>query len=222
VNPTLEGLLGEIGRYAPAAADGYARIRALIDADGALPASQKALMVAVNASRARDPELAQSELRRANALGLPPRQRAAALTTLLLSRGESLAAAFAAAAGPIDPGGNALPAYAGPPDQYLREYLVLDVLPPRMSQLADRVPEAFAGYAAMHHAALRADPALSLLGELILCSLNAVDLETEFIAIHAAGARRVGATDEQLVEAVLCAIPVSGVGAWAAAAAALF
>lgn len=222
MTPDLERLLAEIGAYAPAAADGYARIRALIDTDGALPAAQKALIVAVNAARADDPALAAAELRRADALGLPRRQRAAATTTLLLSRGESLAAAFVAAGGPIDPGGPPLAPYAGAPAEYLREYMVTDTLPPRMSRLAERAPDAFAGYAAMHHAALRADPELAMLSELILCSLNAVDLETEFIAIHAASARRVGATDEHLIEAVLCAIPVSGVGAWAAAAAALF
>ena len=91
-----------------------------------------------------------------------------------------------------------------------------------MTQLGEHAPEVLAGYVAMHHAALRADPVLGLLSELILCSINAADLQRDFMAIHAAGARRVGASEAQLVEAVLCAIPVSGAGAWAVGAGALF
>jgi alkylhydroperoxidase/carboxymuconolactone decarboxylase family protein YurZ len=215
-------LLDHVSVLGPSAAEGYARIRASIDTDGALPAAHKALMVAVNAARFRDPELVAAELRRARELGLGERERAAAALTLLLSRGESSASLFVSAGEPLTADGPALPALDQDPADYLREYNRTDTLPTRMSLLAHHAPQAFEGYVAMHHAALRADPDLARLCELILCSLNAADLRGDFVAIHAAGARRVDATDAQLVEAVLCAVPVSGVGAWAVAAAGLF
>ncbi len=218
----LDEVLEQAALLGPAATGGYAQIRALIDSDGALSAAHKALMVAVNAARYRDPELVAAELRRARELGLTERERAAAVLTLLLSRGESAASLFVSAGDPLVADGPPLPASGVDPADYLLEYNRTDTLPARMSLLRDNAPQAFVGYVAMHHAALRADPELALLCELILCSLNAADLRGDFVAIHAAGARRVDATDAQLVEAVLCAVPVSGVGAWAVAAAGLF
>jgi len=35
-------------------------------------------------------------------------------------------------------------------------------------------------------------------------------------ATHVSGARRAGATDEEIAEAVLCAVPAAGVAAWMA------
>lgn len=217
-----EQLLQQIAVLGPSAADGYRQIRAIIDSDGALPAAQKALIVAVNAARLRDPELVASELRRARELGLSERERSVAAVALLLSRGESAASLFVSADQPLVADGPPLAPLTVSPVDYLREYMATETLPERMTLLADRAPDAFAGYVAMHHAGLRADRDLALLAELIVCSINAADLRSDFVAIHAAGARRVGGTDAQLVEAVLCAIPVSGVGAWAVAAAGLF
>src|SRR5581483_7565636 len=78
------------------------------------------------------------------------------------------------------------------------------------------------GYHRMHRGALKADPDAAKLAELVLVAVNAADLESRFVGIHAASARAAGLTDDQLVEAVVCAIPVRGVAAWAAAAEALF
>jgi alkylhydroperoxidase/carboxymuconolactone decarboxylase family protein YurZ len=88
--------------------------------------------------------------------------------------------------------------------------------------MADNVPEVFAGYQRMHHGALAADPRATKLAELALVALNAGELQTRFVAIHAATARRADATDAELLEAVICAIPVRGVAAWAAGAEGLF
>jgi alkylhydroperoxidase/carboxymuconolactone decarboxylase family protein YurZ len=98
---------------------------------------------------------------------------------------------------------------------------VADTLPPRLAVLQERSASVFEGYFRMHHAVLRARPQSSKLAELVLCSLNAADLRGDFVAVHAGGARRAGATDDELLEAFVCAMAVGGVGAWAVAAGAL-
>ena len=104
---------------------------------------------------------------------------------------------------------------------YFRAYNAGE-LPGRLRALLEHAPESFDGYFRMHQAVLSSDPQTDALAELALCAINAAELETGFIAIHAASARRRGVSDGQLVEAVLCAVPVGGVAAWAAAAAAIF
>jgi alkylhydroperoxidase/carboxymuconolactone decarboxylase family protein YurZ len=44
--------------------------------------------------------------------------------------------------------------------------------------------------------------------------VNAAEFATRFVGIHATGARNVGATEAEIVEAVVCAIPISGVASW--------
>jgi AhpD family alkylhydroperoxidase len=80
----------------------------------------------------------------------------------------------------------------------------------------------FEGYFRMHHAVLSSDTRTNALAELVLCTVNTAELAGSFVAIHAAAARRRGVTDAQLVEAVLCAVPVAGVAAWALGSAAVF
>ena len=80
----------------------------------------------------------------------------------------------------------------------------------------------FAGYHRMHHGALAADPGATKLAELVLVSLNAAELQRGFVEIHAATARMASASDDELVEAIVCAIRVVGVAAWAAGAEGLF
>jgi alkylhydroperoxidase/carboxymuconolactone decarboxylase family protein YurZ len=91
-----------------------------------------------------------------------------------------------------------------------------------MAILAAHAPAVFAGYHRMHHGALAADPRTTKLCELVLIAINAAELQGRFVGIHAVTARHAGATDAELVEAVLCAVPVAGIAAWASAAEALF
>ena len=56
---------------------------------------------------------------------------------------------------------------------------------------------------------------------MILCGINAAEFASAFVQIHADAARRQGATDDQILGAVLSVIPVSGVAAWPAAAEAI-
>jgi 4-carboxymuconolactone decarboxylase len=91
-----------------------------------------------------------------------------------------------------------------------------------MAIMQREVPEVFAGYHRMHHGVLAADPTVAKLAETILVAVNAAQFQPRLISIHAVTARRAGATDAELVEAVVCAIPVSGAAAWASGADALF
>ena len=207
--------LGVVERVAPAAAAGYARIRGVIDADGALPARVKAMLVAVAACVRGYDDVARREVARGRELGLDDDELGAAAATMLLSRGEGLVGRLVAAAGTIEPTGPARPPDDRDAETYFLEYAGADVLPPRNAVLARRAPDVFAGYHAVHHGALRADPERALLAELVCCVIQASELQGAFVAVHAEMARRVGATEDELLEAVLCAMPVAGIAAWA-------
>jgi alkylhydroperoxidase/carboxymuconolactone decarboxylase family protein YurZ len=215
-------VIEQIGRVAPESAAGYARIRAVIDSDGAIRAAHKALMVAVGAAVKHDVDLARRELVRGRAAGLTDAEIATGATALLISRGESACARLLHAAGPLADDEPPRPSAEVSGVDYFLAYNGSDALPPRLALLADRSPEVFEGYFRMHHAALTADPESAKLAELVLCSLNAAELEGPFVGIHAVTARRAGASDEELIEAIVCAIPVAGVACWAAASGALF
>ncbi len=221
--PQRSELLEQLSRLTPETAEGYERVRATIESDGALPASLKALLVAVGASARGNVELAAAEIARGRAIGLEEDLIALALSAITLSRGENAGANLLAAAGRI---GEQLPATRPRSEHdgvsYFKQYNAVEELPPRMALLHEHSPEVFEGYFRMHHASLSSDSRTDWIAELMMCSLNAAELQAGFVAIHAACARRRGVSDAQLVEAVLCAIPVSGVGAWAAAAGALF
>lgn len=217
-----DGALSELDALVPEAAQGYARIRRHLASDGALTAAEKALLIASAAAVRGAGELAGSELARARELGLDEDLIVLAAAALLLSRGEVPCRRLLDAAGTVRAAGPPRPLSELEGPAYFRGYNGTDELPARMRQLLEVDPEVFGGYHAMHHAVLSSDPRTDQLAELILCTINAAELQTTFIAIHAASARRRGVSQAQLVEAVLCAIPLAGVAAWAASAAALF
>lgn len=220
--PSRDDLLAQLRRLTPEAADGYERIRAAIEADGALSASLKALLIAVGACARADVELARREIARGREIGLQEELIALGVTAVTLSRGENAGTKLLAAAGEIGDAGVARARSELDGVSYFKQYNGLPELPSRMALLAEHAPGVFDGYFAMHHASLSSDPRTDAIAELMMCSLNAADLQPSFVAIHAESARRRGVSDAELVECVICAIPVSGVGAWAAAAGALF
>ncbi len=205
----------------PDALAGYESIVADLHRDGALPASAKALLIASGAAVKGADELVREELRRGRELGATDSLVALCAGALLLSRGEVACGRLLAAAGPLAGIGEPRAPRAHDATAYFEAYNG-GALPGRMRALLERAPAVFDGYFRMHQAVLSSDPTTDLLAELALCAINAAELQTGFIAIHAASARRRGVSDAELVEAVLCAVPVAGVAAWAAAAAALF
>jgi alkylhydroperoxidase/carboxymuconolactone decarboxylase family protein YurZ len=206
---------------APEVAGGYEDIRAAIAADGALSAAHKALLVAAAAVARGFEELAAAELERGRALGLGGEAIGAVAAALLLARGEVVCGRFVQAAGALER--SPQPTSEQGAREYFLEFFGVDELPRRIAIMARWAPGVFAGYHRMHHGVLRAGGSeTAQLNELALVAVNAAELQTRFVAIHAHSARAAGVTDAQLVEAVVCAIPVSGVGAWAAAAEGLF
>lgn len=218
---TLHRALAAISATAPEAASGYGLVREVVEAESALPAATKALLVGAAAAARGHDALARRELERARGLGVSDDELASAATMLLLSRGEGVLERFADAAGPIEPGAAPRPADERGGERYFLDYGRVEELPTRMALLAGASESVFEGYHRMHHAALTADPDAALLAELVCCTVNAGELRGDFVAIHAVSARRAGASREQLVEAILCAIPVCGVAAWAASCDAL-
>jgi alkylhydroperoxidase/carboxymuconolactone decarboxylase family protein YurZ len=212
----------EIAKIAPEVAAGYAQIRAAIEADGALSATWKALICAVCASVCGENELAERELARGRSIGLDDGDIGVAGVALLLARGETKAQRFIDLAGGLVATPEPRPASSLAAEDYFRDYLGVAEIPPRMAIMRDQVPEVFEGYHRMHHGALAADPSITKLSESIMVAVNAAQLQPGFIAIHAATARKAGASDAELVEAVVCAVSVSGVAAWASGAEALF
>ena len=205
----------------PEVVAGYHAIRSVIESDGALSVAEKALLVAADDAACSDGQLAVTEIARGRAAGLTDDQIVTGAATLLLSRGQRASERLLAAAGELSPERPAAPPSEDDATEYFLQYNMLDVLPPRLAPLAERSSTVYEGYFRMHHGVLRARPEFSKLAELILCSLNAADLRGDFVAIHAGAARRIGVTDDELLEAFVCAMAVGGVGAWAVAAGAL-
>ena len=214
--------LEQIAGIAPEVSAGYRKILDVIARDGALPASVKALLVGVCATARGYDDRAAEQVRKARELGAGDRETGIAAVALLLARGEELCGRFVEAAGGVRPTGPPRPAWGQSAEAYFLEYLGVTSLPRRMAIMAERVPDVFTGYQRMHHGALAADADATKLAELVLVALNAAELEQRFVAIHAVTARKAGASDQELVEAVVCAVPVVGVAAWAAGAEGLF
>jgi alkylhydroperoxidase/carboxymuconolactone decarboxylase family protein YurZ len=138
---------------------------------------------------------------------------------VLISRGEAVYEVFSAG---VDEafGATVTPTHsdetfeasAGAATQYFQEYF--GFVPDYVTLMAERAPRALEGYMLMREWALAENTLDAKLVELLLCTVNAAEFESRFVAVHAGGARRAGATEEEIVEAVVCAIPVAGVASW--------
>ena len=211
-------------------AAGLERIHRLIDTDGAVPASDKALFAAAAAANKGREDLLRAELERACRLGTSVAETGGAAIALLLARGEGACEQFARAAADIfgttdGDGGDHEVADAvstSPAEalEYFRHHFGGEV-PLRQRAFAEIAPLGFEGYHLMHRAALKENPLSPKNVELLMCAVNASDYQAAFLEIHIAGARTVGASEAEIAEAVLCAIPAAGIGVWPGAAGAI-
>jgi len=221
-------------------AEGLERIHRVVESDGALPAADKALLVATAAANRGRGALMSAELQRARLLGVNGADADGAALALLLARGEAAFAAFAAAVKGIFGDGatgaeggrrgetmgaavsRADLSNAGPEQalDYFREHFGGEV-PLRQRAFAEISPLAFEGYHLMHRAALKENPLSPKSVELLMCAINASDYQVAFLEIHVAGARAVGASEPEIAEAVLCGIPAAGIAVWPGAAEAM-
>lgn len=210
--------------HAPYTLAGFAGFRQVIDTDGAVSARLKALFAAVAAVDRHHLALAERELRRGVALGLTATEATAGLIVLTSLRGEAAALEFSdlvdACFGPVDvPASQPLPTAAeGEAKANFIEYF--GTIPAPLAQLLRLVPVAADAYYLMRRGSIDANPLSPKHGELLLLAILAASY-SPMAATHVRGARNAGATDQEIAEAILCAVPSAGVAAWMAVGAML-
>lgn len=217
-SPALSG--GELAAISPKFAEGYARIRDVTDRDGACPAWAKALYMACAATVRNKQELALRELTRSRDLGLTLSDARGASLAVLISRGEATYDAFARTVDQVFD----TPAELSTeqiPDFSLDRKAALDYfesyfgfVPDYIEVMANDAPRALEGYVLMRQWSLAENMLDAKHVELLLCTINASEFSSRFVNVHANGARNAGASEAEITEAVVCAIPVSGVASW--------
>lgn len=215
--PLLQGL-------APFTLAGFAAFRQVIDSDGAVPARLKALFAAVAAIDRRYPELAEREFRRGVGLGLGIREATAGIVVLASLRGEAAALEFFRLVDGCFEDGRApapqpLPsAQSGEAEANFNAYF--GTIPAPLAQLLRLVPAAADAYYLMRRGSIDANPLSPKHGELLLLAILAASY-SPMAETHVRGARNAGASDQEIAEAVLCAVPSAGIAAWMAVGAML-
>lgn len=221
--PATDWLPG-LERSSPKFVEGLARVGDVIDADGALPRASKLLFIGAIAAVKRDADLADHFLAAAAEAGLPRDHAEGAAVGLLISRGatphelvvRALERAYVPAPVEAVPADREFGADVAGAYDYFTEYF--GFVPDYVQLLGERAGPALEGYFLMREAALGETPLPRRDMELLLCAVNAAEYQARFVMIHARGARRAGATEEQLVEAALTALPFAGVASWLPAA----
>jgi 4-carboxymuconolactone decarboxylase len=200
--------------------NGLRQIYAFLDADGALPRHEKAVFIAFGHAVLGQTPLLHRALERARDLGTPAAFVARASILLLLNRGETAFRDFTLAARELFD----MPAAAAPAEPfeatadealaYFAEHFGGEV-PYRQRLFAELAPAAFAGYQQMHAGALKHNPLGPRTGELLLCTALTAVYEFTLLDVHVSGARTAGASEAEIAEAILCAVPAAGLTAWA-------
>jgi len=219
-NPLLSSRL--LTQLAPYTVAGYALFREIVETDGALPARIKGLFAAVAAITKRDPGLAARELTRARSQGLTQDEASSGLILLSSLRGEGVALAYDAVLGKVYLD-DAPPAFAAAPEAVhaapgeaeanFRAYF--GTVPPALANLLALVPRGADAYYLMRKGTIECNRLERKLSELMLVAVLAADY-SPMAATHVKAARSAGATEQELAEAVLCAVPSGGIAAWMA------
>jgi len=201
-------------------AEGYARVREVTDLDGACPAWAKALFMSCAAAVRGHEELMLRELGRSKNLGLSLNDARGAALTVFISRGEGVYSKFTSAINELygeeigEPDEES-PAFQLDKDaclEYFEGYF--GFIPTYVQLMAEEAPRALEGYVLMREFSLAENLLDAKNVELLLCTVNAAEFSSRFTNVHANGARNAGATEAEIVEAVICALPVSGVASW--------
>jgi len=210
----------EIAAISHKFAEGFARVRDVTDNDGACPAWAKAMYMACAASVRGLDDLLEREMARAHDLGLTLSDARGAALAVMISRGEGVYARFTAAIDAVF--GEKIPEPADESPSFpLDRQAALDYfesyfgfVPNYIELMADEAPRALEGYVLMRQWSLAENMLDAKHVELLLCTINAAEFSSRFVNVHANGARNAGASEAEIVESVVCAIPVSGVASW--------
>ncbi len=211
----LESLL----RDQPTAAEGLARLTDAATRGGALAASIKWLCMGAVAAAKLQPDLIPPCLRNGFEAGLTREEADGAALTLLASRGIPPYRLFVTSVDTLVPRSDSRGAEVpdGPIDpEDIKAYAasVHGEVPARVQLMADELPRALEGYLLLRRAGLRQTGLSAMHTELLLVAINSSLYEADFVATHADAARREGATDTELAEAVATSIPFGGLAAW--------
>jgi alkylhydroperoxidase/carboxymuconolactone decarboxylase family protein YurZ len=93
-------------------------------------------------------------------------------------------------------------------------------MPPSLGKLLDLVPVGGDAYYLMREGTLSGTALEPRHAELLLVTVLAADY-SNWASVHMDGARRAGASEAEVAEAVLCAVPVAGLSAWVVGATAM-
>lgn len=203
--------------FAPYTLAGYAGFRGVIDADGAVPGRLKALFVAVAAIDRRYEALASRELSRGRDLGLTVKEAVAGLIVLSSLRGEGAALEFAGLIQTVFGASDTPPAQPLPiaedGEAVANFTAYFGTIPAPLQQLLRLSPPAADAYYLMRRGSIDANPLSPKHGELLLLAILAAGYSPMALT-HVRGARNAGASDAEIAEAVLCAVPSAGIAAW--------
>lgn len=209
-------------KYAPYTLGGYALFREITDSDGAVSARMKALFMAVAAIAKQHDRLALKELSRGVSLGLELKEAVAGLIVLSSLRGEGTALTFQSLLEQVypearepQPPASAIPVAEGEALGNFTEYF--GTVPVPLALMLKLSPRGADGYYLMRKGSINSNPLSPKFGELLLLSVLAADY-SPMSARHVEGARKAGASDEEIAETIICAIPAGGIAAWMAAA----
>ncbi|MET1082322.1 MAG: carboxymuconolactone decarboxylase family protein [Burkholderiales bacterium] len=209
---------GRLRRDAPKTLAGYRLFREVIETDGALPAPIKRLFVAAAACTKGYATMARRELSAAAASGLDLDLAAAAMTILASSRGEGAALRFgevltSSYGSEVAVEAEETPVVVEEGDAEKNFLSYFGSMPPSLEKLLELVPVGADAYYLMREGTLSRTALPPRYAELLLVTVIAADYN-EWAAVHMDGARRAGASEAEIAEAVLCAVPVAGLSAW--------
>jgi alkylhydroperoxidase/carboxymuconolactone decarboxylase family protein YurZ len=218
-------VVGRVRALAPKTLAGHRRFRQVVTQDGALPARIKLLFVAATASVKNYVDLATRELRAARDAGLDIDSAGSAIAILASSRGEGAALRFEAifadvygADARVDAAEAPIEVGAGEAEANFLKYF--GEMPPSLGKLVELVPVGADAYYLMREGTLSGTALAPHHAELLLVSVLAADY-SNWASVHMNGARRAGASEPEVAEAVLCAVPVAGLSAWVVGATAM-
>lgn len=212
-------------QIAPKTLAGNARFRQIVNTDGALPATIKALFVAVAATTKGFAAMALRELQRAKRLGLSAEQASSAAIVLSSVRGEAAALAFLERLEEVYPGTTqgdaALSDITVAPGEAEQNFLAyFGTMPPSLGKFFDVVPLGADAYYLMREGTINGTPLGPKYSELLLVAVLAADY-SPLASVHMKGARKAGASEAELAETLVCTVLTSGLSAWVAGATAM-
>ena len=187
----------------------------------ACPAWAKALYMAAAAAVKGHRDMLMAQMERSHRLGLTLSDaRGAALTVLISPRRAPSTPRLNAAIDEVFGDTMAPPAGDAPEFpidrqgclDYFEDYF--GFVPDYVRLMADDAPRALEGYVLMREWSLAENVLDATHAELLLLTINAAEFSARFVNVHANGARRAGCSEAQIIEAVVCAIPVAGVASW--------